>query len=552
MPKYITIAPQFDPYSVKDLIEVPDYIVSEYDKSEAAYQEAADKYAALKAMIGNDESMKNYFNDYDDLMSNITNKFSQDFFDTSVRQDIKNLRKIWRDKGMPATAGVDVYNKLMLERARHPDIIGSAPTMLEVVNNPQGDYFNFLTGDRIYQSIFASAQQDSKDRIIEGTFEKDSNNPGLLKRARGFGYYPTEQQEILQGSIKPQYTNIQKAINELKGQIGYENRSEEDQLQIDYYINKAIIDGTAIQVQDEYMRDPAYIKPTPKGAGDDDKPILGTVYTPTIFTKHRSKEDDALNTSYTTFKSDYENALKENPYLSKKEYFNNTWKKTNTIYKDWDFDKFVGKARLASGNFTAFPLGTGGADLGGDGGKEVQKSLIEGLATNIKQKGVNNTTMYTVVDGEVKKFKDSWSDPNIEDIFDELEGEEPERFNEEVKNNNVNIYIIPEAIEEGMAEIGEPLLSVQIGKQAAWIPVSYFGNDIARSIINDINIIREGLQINGKEDAYKYLADDSFLSEINVNLVNALNNLKRHSNTNAETAGAIIVSDPEYYISAME
>ena len=255
MPKYITIAPTFQPYSVEELMKVPNYIKEEAEAQRKVYNEQLDQKAALDAMIGENPQALAYLQEYNTALEEMADAWSQGYYDPKVAQYNNKLRELWRDKGLKATSVIGLLNKYREERAKVPSAIGPEKDFNTILHTMDASP-NYVSGEDVYKKIALSTAQESKHRIINSGWKSSAGGYGLIENTQGTGYTPNEQAEILKGVAKPEYQGIYIAINNVKSQIGYDKFSPTEQQQLDQWITKGIIDGTTMDVKTNYMQNP--------------------------------------------------------------------------------------------------------------------------------------------------------------------------------------------------------------------------------------------------------------------------------------------------------
>lgn len=233
MPKYIAITPTFTPYSVDELMKVPLQIAAEAKEQEKIYNDQMDKLAAIEAMAGDNSELREYMSPYYEARDKAVEAMSSGNYDPNIASVNRNLRNIWRDRGLKAEAGIGAYSAY--QKARPQDAIGGNHSLMEFINNPtlQADY---VSGDRIEKSSaeIISKLAASLPPSQRGTFL--GNSQYLISQ----GYSIDEIMNAMGGDN----SLLGQSIANIRSQYGYDNMTDvNDKAAIDKRILAGAMSG---------------------------------------------------------------------------------------------------------------------------------------------------------------------------------------------------------------------------------------------------------------------------------------------------------------------
>lgn len=549
MPKYITIAPQFNPYSVDELLKVPMAVKEEAVRQETEYNKQLDQKAALDALLGNDPQAAEYMREYNEALNELSDAWSQGYYDPQVALYNNKLRELWRDKGMKASAAITLLNQYKEERAKHPDAIGGGKDFNTMLSTMDGSR-DYVLGDEIYAKMLASAKQASQDRHIDYGLQRDPVHEGLLKRTEQIGFTPAEQYSILNGEQNPAYTNIYQTKADLLSQIDFTSLPEEDQRKAMHYINKAILDGTLMQRQTSYVNDPSYVKPKSRQDGSDPFRI-GSNFSIRMDTPkgENSTQDSENNRQEYMNWNDYRNKMLSTPGNTKSaDQLFLEYKKDHPILNKFNnLKEYYTSLYSNSNTYMSIPIAAYG-DTGGQGGKATRDAMLQNVYNYFADgnKDLDGSIFIVRKNGEIEGLNETHvftSESNTEDLIDDI------RDKKTTDNPYKDVYLIPEAIEYGIGKGVGPLVAIKSEGEMLWVPASMLGEEYGATIKNLVNTYRNVLGVQNNSDYFAPYSGEGIYSglpifqvlgnDITRGVINMYNSLSSHEETNAESANKL-------------
>ena len=194
MPRYITIAPTFNPLSIDDYLKVPLAIDERYRQEEDKLNSYKDNISLIRNWLGDDA--KDLFKDYDDMMSSLAS-------DPSYRNMIdvgSRLRDSYRDiasKYLLAKESRDRYQAMM---DKDPSLIGELGTPYEWFQDPNRNP-GFISGKDLATTIGGLTAAEAQN---------------AMPRAAGYFGDPRNKQVIYETGLNPNDLSIS-LVNALAG-----------------------------------------------------------------------------------------------------------------------------------------------------------------------------------------------------------------------------------------------------------------------------------------------------------------------------------------------
>lgn len=146
MPRYITVAPTFNPLSIDDYLKVPLAIDERYREQESKLDSYKDNISLIRNWLGDDA--KELFRDYDSMMDSLAS-------DPSYRNmiDVGNrLKDSYRDIASRYVLAKENRDKYQSMLDKDPSLIGTLGTPYEWYLNPDRDP-GFISGKDLAATI---------------------------------------------------------------------------------------------------------------------------------------------------------------------------------------------------------------------------------------------------------------------------------------------------------------------------------------------------------------------------------------------------------------
>lgn len=146
MPRYITVAPTFNPLSIDDYLKVPLAIDERYRQEEDKLNSYKDNISLIRNWLGDDA--KDLFKDYDDMMSSLASDPSYRNM-TDIGSRLKDSYRDIASKYLLAKENRDRYQAMM---DKDPSLIGVLGSPYEWFQNPNRDP-GFISGKDLATTI---------------------------------------------------------------------------------------------------------------------------------------------------------------------------------------------------------------------------------------------------------------------------------------------------------------------------------------------------------------------------------------------------------------
>lgn len=171
MPRYITVAPTFNPLSIDDYLKVPLAIDERYRQEEDKLNSYKDNISLIRNWLGDDA--KDLFKDYDDMMSSLASDPSYRNM-TDIGSRLKNSYRDIASKYLLAKENRDKYQSML---DKDPSLIGDIGTPYEWFQNPNRNP-GFISGkdlDAQIGTLTAEAAKTVPSRATGQYFGDKSN-----------------------------------------------------------------------------------------------------------------------------------------------------------------------------------------------------------------------------------------------------------------------------------------------------------------------------------------------------------------------------------------
>ena len=134
---------QYQAPSLDEMLKPLTMYSEAYDKIQKEYDAEEDRAAMLEALAGgNDPNAESYeyMKPYYDLREQVANDMLHNTNLNVRRQRLRDLRNMWRDKGIKAQLGIDAYTKYKDAVNKTPGAIYNSHSLMDFINNPQLQY----------------------------------------------------------------------------------------------------------------------------------------------------------------------------------------------------------------------------------------------------------------------------------------------------------------------------------------------------------------------------------------------------------------------------
>lgn len=267
MANYITIAPQYNPFSLQELLAIPMMYTEAYNKAQEQYDAYQDKVAALRAYAKDSPAAASMLNAYDTGIQDLTNAMASGRWNTNVANQSRRLRSLYREQIIPLSIGATAFDTYRQNRLKRNDgtLIGRNYTLEDFINNPTLED-NSLLGSAIQAEAMKAAAVDASSRQVTPQWKLDRTRGGQYYTAEvGNGYTSSERAAFLQNPNDSRFSSLTAIRQQLRDKLGYANRTKAEQEQIDNYITRGIYDSMVGNVQWHDAINHGYSRPTSTG-----------------------------------------------------------------------------------------------------------------------------------------------------------------------------------------------------------------------------------------------------------------------------------------------
>lgn len=263
MANYITIAPQYNPFSMQELLAIPMMYTESYNKAQEQYDAYQDKVATLRAYAKDSPAAASMLNAYDTGIQDLTNAMASGRWNANAANQSRRLKSLYREQIIPLSIGATAFDTYRQNRLKRNDgtLIGRDYTLEDFINNPTLED-NSLLGNAIQSEAMKAAAVDASSRQVTPQWKLDRTRGGQYYTAEvGNGYTSSERAAFLQNPNDSRWSSLTAVKQQLRDKLGYANRTKTEQEQIDNYITRGIYDGMIGNVQWQDAINHGYSRP---------------------------------------------------------------------------------------------------------------------------------------------------------------------------------------------------------------------------------------------------------------------------------------------------
>ena len=248
MAKFITSNSKFNPYSLQDLLIPIQMYNEEYDKQEAALNDAAAKADAIKSIVNaeaEDSEIRRSYNSYQDELNNQLNQFNSTGLNLNNRRSLNALKRNYTSTILPIEDLIKRREELTKEQRLMnkdgktlftSDYGGMSLDDFAKVNNPT---YRSVSGTSIAADAHKLFGAVAAGKLDDMEFQKGVNSiKGYILQKQQQGYTPEQALGMLDKEVLP--PEIKGVYDSIKGGIGSGDYNSIDQKRIDSFINEGL------------------------------------------------------------------------------------------------------------------------------------------------------------------------------------------------------------------------------------------------------------------------------------------------------------------------
>lgn len=243
----------YDPFSYQELMAPIETAQSAYNQMQDNMLTLGEEANVYKQLIDADPYASSVLKGYNDTLTDLSNKLSNEGLKSVNRNTLLSLRRQYNDKVKPVNDAAktlvglqDLYREAYAKD--NTMMRGAMPSISDLIENP-GAMPQMVSGNTLYKQG-AQAAQSASARVYNSDFGKRIN--GYIEHVAKQGYSPEIVSQFIQdvNSIPELARDIQN-IREM-----YNTRGLEDQgYQAEKFIMQGILDGMSYQQKENYVQD---------------------------------------------------------------------------------------------------------------------------------------------------------------------------------------------------------------------------------------------------------------------------------------------------------